>query len=72
MAKYTYHGPAKPDDPIYSSGVVVGGERLSRSRKNSPNKDNVVSRDVMDLKRAVKIVSAEMNAAMERQGSQED
>ena len=28
MAKVTYLGPAKPDDPIYKSGPVVGGKRI--------------------------------------------
>ena len=30
MAKVTYLGSAKPDDPIYSSGPVVGGKRFGK------------------------------------------
>jgi hypothetical protein len=30
MAKVTYRGPAKPDDPIYKSGPVVGGKRIGK------------------------------------------
>ncbi len=33
MAKGTYHGSAKPDDPIYRSGVVIGGKRFGPSSK---------------------------------------
>jgi hypothetical protein len=33
MAKLTLNGPAKPDDPIYTSGPVVGGKRIGRSSK---------------------------------------
>ena len=61
-------GSAKPGDPIYSSGLIVGGERLPRSRKNSPNKDNVVSRDVIDLKRVVKILGDEGMDNLRNQG----
>jgi hypothetical protein len=28
MAKDTHHGLAKPDDPIYQGGPVVGGKRF--------------------------------------------
>ena len=31
MAKVIYHGLAKPDDPIYRSGTVVGGKRFGPS-----------------------------------------
>lgn len=64
MAKVTHHGLAKKGDPIYSTGSVIGGVRWGYSKKRTPPKDNVVSRDVMDLKRAVKIVSAEMDVAL--------
>jgi len=33
MATVTLHGWAKPDDPIYKSGPVVGGIRIGRSVK---------------------------------------
>ncbi len=32
MAKVTYRGSAKPDDPIYSSGSVIGGKRFSKAQ----------------------------------------
>jgi hypothetical protein len=64
MAKVTHHGLAKKGDPIYSTETVIGGARWINSRKGAPPKDSVVSRDVMDLKRVVKIVSAEMHAAL--------
>ena len=34
MAKVTYLGPAKPDDPIYKSGPVIGGKRIGYLVKN--------------------------------------
>ena len=34
MAKVTLNGPAKPDDPIYKTGPVVGGIRIGRLVKS--------------------------------------
>ncbi len=34
MAKVTLHGWAKPDDPIYKSGPVIGGKRIGYLVKN--------------------------------------
>jgi hypothetical protein len=34
MAKVTWHGWAKPDDPIYRSGPIVGGKRIGSLVKN--------------------------------------
>ena len=31
--KVTYRGSAKPDDPIYKTGLVIGGKRLESSSK---------------------------------------
>lgn len=33
MAKVTHLGPAKPDDPIYKSGPVVGGKRIGDPKR---------------------------------------
>lgn len=33
--KHINHGYAKPDDPIFSTGYVVGGRRLGGERKGS-------------------------------------
>ena len=33
MAKFTNSGPAKPDDPIYKSGSVVGAKRIDPNKK---------------------------------------
>ena len=30
MAKVTYRGHAKPDDPVYKTGPVVGGKRIGK------------------------------------------
>jgi hypothetical protein len=68
MAKNTYLGSAKADDPIYSSGPIVGGKLFNNSKKSTPERNKPAS---LDLARAVKTVSAEMNTAMERQGSEE-
>ncbi len=35
MAKVTWQGFAKPDDPIYQTGPVIGGKRLSTSSKDT-------------------------------------
>ncbi len=32
MAKIIDEGSAKPDDPIYSSGSVIGGKRFSKAQ----------------------------------------
>ncbi len=34
MAKVTHLGSAKPDDPIYSTGSVIGGKRFSTLPKS--------------------------------------
>ena len=34
MAKVIYKGSAKPDDPIYKTGPVIGGIRIGKSVKN--------------------------------------
>lgn len=34
MAKVTVLGPAKPDDPVYKTGPVVGGIRIGRLVKD--------------------------------------
>lgn len=34
MAKVTWQDWAKPDDPIYKSGPVVGGKRIGNLVKN--------------------------------------
>ena len=39
MARVIWHGWAKPDDPIYKSGPVIGGKRIGKLVKN----DKVVS-----------------------------
>lgn len=36
MTKVTYRGFAKPDDPIYKTGPVIGGKRLEPSSKAQP------------------------------------
>jgi hypothetical protein len=68
MAKLIKLGSAKADDPIYSSGLIIGGKLFNNSNKSTPEQSKPAS---LDLARAVKIVSAEMNAAMEKQGSEE-
>ncbi len=64
MAKSIDRGLAKPDDPIYSTGLIVGGKRLQPSKYDSLKKTKVAN---LALARATKQVSAEMNAAMGRQ-----
>lgn len=44
MAKVIRHGSAKPNDPIYSTGAVIGGKRLFKrdakvQKKNDPGDD---------------------------------
>jgi hypothetical protein len=36
MAKIIDRGSAKPDDPIYSSGLTIGGKRSKPSTQTSP------------------------------------
>jgi len=36
MAKVTDLGSAKPDDPIYKGGLIVGGKRSSGSTSTTP------------------------------------
>jgi hypothetical protein len=36
MAKVTDRGSATPDDPIYSSGLTVGGKRFAASTPTLP------------------------------------
>jgi hypothetical protein len=33
MAKVIWHGMAKPDDPIYKGGAVIGGKRFYNTSK---------------------------------------
>jgi hypothetical protein len=40
MAKITYLGSAKPDDPIYQSGPVIGAIRFGASTKMGKVTDN--------------------------------
>jgi hypothetical protein len=64
MAKHIKLGSLPADDPIYSSGLIVRGRTFRNSNPNTPEQRKPAS---LDLARAVKTVSAEMNAAMDRQ-----
>jgi hypothetical protein len=64
MAKVIDLGLLPPDDPVYFRGLRVKGKTFRNSNPNTPEQSKPAS---LDLARAVKTVSAEMNAAMERQ-----
>lgn len=52
MAKHIKRGLLPPDDPIYSSGLIVGGMRLKFSKKNS------------GMEKAIEQVTKEANQAL--------
>jgi hypothetical protein len=64
MAKIVDLGLLPPDDPVYSRGLIVKGKKFRSSNPNTRGQNKPAS---LDLARAVKTVSAEMNAAMDRQ-----
>ncbi len=45
MAKVTWRGFAKPDDPIYQTGPVIGGKGLSTSWKDTEKNTEPEAKD---------------------------
>ena len=68
MAKVIHHGPAKPDDPICSTGLVNGGRRLHNSRSGTSDSAKVGNRDDLLLRRWAKLLEAEAIEAIENPG----
>ena len=54
MAKVTHFGPAKPDDPIYKSGPVIGAKRFGPSSKSGGGDKAVLTRLTPDMTREQK------------------
>jgi hypothetical protein len=55
--KVTYLGWAKPDDPIYKSGPVVGGIRIGRSMKKGKPVDEGWQDLVFGVPKATDIIT---------------
>ena len=68
MAKVTHLGAVPPDDPVYSTGLVIGGRRLHNSRSGTSDSAKVGNRDDLLLRRWAKLLEAEAIEAIENPG----
>ena len=48
MAKGTYRGFAKRDDPIYSTGLTIGGKRFPKSTDGSEKSTAGIEREELE------------------------
>lgn len=62
MAKVINHGMAKPNDPIYTSGLVVGGVRFG----GQPDKPEKMEQAGNSLKEAIAAITPEQAEQHER------
>jgi hypothetical protein len=62
MAVVINHGLAKPDDPIYTSGTVVGGVRFG----GQPDKPKKLEQAGNSLKEAIAAITPEQAEQQER------
>ena len=62
MAKVINHGMAKPNDPIYTSGPVVGGVRFG-GQPDTPNKPKPTGNS---LKEAIAAITPEQAKKQEQ------
>lgn len=47
--KYTFHGWAKPDDPVYQTGYIIGSRTLMpSSKKAGPESEKIASGELFD------------------------
>ena len=49
MAKVRHLGWASPDDPIYSTGLIVGGRRLGQSKNELAKQANIEHESEQDV-----------------------
>ncbi len=66
MAKVTHLGVVPPDDPIYQTGLVIGGKRFGNSSSDRPKSAPKPSTlDDLTLRRWAKLLEAEAIEAIE-------